>query len=487
MSAQEIEAEPPARGVPPGNREPVRDSEGNPIGRGLRAILLLSFGGLLALLLYAGANALHTLRELHEAEESARAGSLERRRVLATVVLSASTYSDHMEAILLSMTPEQDVDPAGDVAKCADQTRAALQSYPADRSAEEQALIQQMQEYLAEEDSVFRSAREWKPEERRSRGQAVVSADIIPKRQRFVAIAQKIELLNDQQTVAAKQTSFAEFGRLQDRLTRFLILALSSGLLLAMGSAIYIMRLERQSRLRYSELVQSRSELQQLSARLVDAQETERRAISRELHDEVGQALGLLLMDAGRLSNQLGSADKKGQELIGSIKTVAERTVQTVRNMALLLRPSMLDDLGLVPALKWQAREVSRRTSTDVTVAAESVCDDFPDEYKTCIYRVVQEALNNVSTHAHAGSVRIRMQQKQDRLTLSIEDDGRGFDSEHVKGLGLLGIQERVARLGGKCAVHSAPGRGTVLAVEFPFASPVLSEDMRETNSHSVG
>jgi signal transduction histidine kinase len=316
MTAQGMSAEPPPRGLPPDNREPVRDLEANPLGRGLRAILLLSFGGLLVLLLYAGANALQTLRELHEAEESARAGSLERRRVLATVVLSASTYSDHMEAILLSMTPEQDVDAAGDVAKCADQTRAALQSYPADRSAEEQALIQQMQEYLAEEDSVFRSAREWRPDERRSRGQAMVSADIIPKRQRFVAIAQKIELLNDQQTVAAKQTSFAEFGRLQDRLTRFLILALTSGLLLAIGSAIYIMRLERQSRLRYAELVQSRSELQQLSARLVDAQETERRAISRELHDEVGQALGLLLMDAGRLSNQLGSADKKGQELV---------------------------------------------------------------------------------------------------------------------------------------------------------------------------
>src|ERR1700719_2858050 len=125
MSAQEMSAEPP-EGVPPHNREPVRDLEGNPLGRGLRAILLLGFGGLLALLLYAGANALHTLRELHEAEESARAGSLERRRVLATVVLSPSTYSDHMEAILLSMTPEEDVDAAGDVAKCADQTRAAL-------------------------------------------------------------------------------------------------------------------------------------------------------------------------------------------------------------------------------------------------------------------------------------------------------------------------------------------------------------------------
>jgi signal transduction histidine kinase len=122
-----------------------------------------------------------------------------------------------------------------------------------------------------------------------------------------------------------------------------------------------------------------------------------------------------------------------------------------------------------------------------VSVAAELVSDDFPDEYKTCIYRVVQEALHNVSKHANARTVRIRVQQEQERLTLSIQDDGKGFDTGQVKGLGLLGIQERVARLGGTCTVHSAPGTGTILAVELPFGSRVVNEDLRETNSHPVG
>ena len=125
--------------------------------------------------------------------------------------------------------------------------------------------------------------------------------------------------------------------------------------------------------------------------------------------------------------------------------------------MALLLRPSMLDDLGLVPALKWQAREVSKRTSMDVSVAAEFASDEFPDEYKTCIYRVVQEALHNVSHHSHATTVRIRVQQEPDRLTLSIQDDGQGFDIRQIKGLGLLGIQERVTRLGGRAAFTRRP------------------------------
>jgi len=373
-----------------------------------------------------------------------------------------------MEELLLSVKPQEDADAAGEVARRADETRAALQTYPADRNSEEQALIEQLQKYLAEQDSVFRSASGWKPEERKSRAQEVVSEEIIPRRQGFVAIAQKIELLNDAQTTAAKQASFLEFGKLQDLLTKFLILALTSGLLLAMGSAIYILRLERQAQLRYAELMQSRGELQQLSARLVDVQETERRSISRELHDEVGQALGLLLMDAGRLSNQLGS-DEKGQELVHSIKMVAERTVQTVRNMALLLRPSMLDDLGLVPAVEWYAREMSRRGEIEVEVRAENVSEELPDPLKLCVYRMVQEALNNAQRHAHAKNAVVELKQTGDVICVNTRDDGSGFDPKRTRGMGLLGMEERVKRLGGTIEIDSRPGAGTTIRAELPL------------------
>jgi signal transduction histidine kinase len=154
--------------------------------------------------------------------------------------------------------------------------------------------------------------------------------------------------------------------------------------------------------------------------------------------------------------------------------------------MALLLRPSMLDDLGLIPALKWQARESAKRTSMDVSVATELETDELPDEYKTCIYRVVQEALHNCERHAHATAVRIRVEQKQNRLTLIIQDDGQGFDAGQIKGLGLLGIQERVTRLGGTASVHSKPGGGTVLAMELPFTEDHRSTHIRETDSHPV-
>jgi signal transduction histidine kinase len=220
----------------------------------------------------------------------------------------------------------------------------------------------------------------------------------------------------------------------------------------------------------------------------VQAQETERRALSRELHDEVGQSLSAVLVELRNLSTGLDlRSEDPATAQVDAIKNLVEGTIRVVRNMALLLRPSMLDDLGLVPALKWQAREISKRTSLEVSVAAE-LTDDLPDDFKTCIYRVVQEALHNCVSHARAKSVRIRVQQEPGHLSLSIQDDGQGFDARQVRGLGLLGIQERVAQLGGKCIVHSEPGTGAILTVELPMHSDAEPQNgkPRETDSHLV-
>jgi len=248
-----------------------------------------------------------------------------------------------------------------------------------------------------------------------------------------------------------------------------------------------ILKLEDQARLRYEEAADARGQLKDLSARLVKTQETERRALSRELHDEVGQSLSAVLVELRNLSTGLRvRSEEQSRVHVETIKGLVENTVRVVRNMALLLRPSMLDDLGLIPALKWQARESSKRTSMDVSVAAELESDDLPDEYKTCIYRVVQEALHNCARHSDATTVRIRVEQQPDHLRLVIEDDGQGFDVHQMKGLGLLGIQERVAQLGGKCSVHSKPGRGTTLSVELPFTVQNGSLVTRGINSHPV-
>src|SRR5262249_7351291 len=216
----------------------------------------------------------------------------------------------------------------------------------------------------------------------------------------------------------------------------------AAGFLLSSVGSFYILRLEQQGRARYRALAASRLELEKLSARLVDAQERERRSIARELHDEVGQTLEALLMGLGGLLRHLPPEQQGMREQIHQVKTLAEDSVKNVRDIALLLRPSMLDDLGLIPALEWQAREVSRRSEMEVDVHSEMVSEDLPDEVKICVYRLVQEALNNAAAHASAKSARVSVARTADKVRIEITDDGQGFDARRVRGLGLLGMEE---------------------------------------------
>ena len=229
---------------------------------------------------------------------------------------------------------------------------------------------------------------------------------IVPLQQEILDWSAKLRTWNDERLTHVDQTLVTEFSGANASLTRALAIGFGSGFLLVLAGTAYIVRLERQTQGRYAQLAQSRLELQQLSSRLVDAQETERRSISRELHDEVGQALGALLVDLGRLSAALSNDRPEVRAQLENMKSVAERTFQAVRNIALLLRPSMLDDLGLVAALEWQGREVSRRSEIEVEVQSENVSDNLPDEYRVCIYRLVQEALSNAVRHSGAGTPR---------------------------------------------------------------------------------
>jgi signal transduction histidine kinase len=224
--------------------------------------------------------------------------------------------------------------------------------------------------------------------------------------------------------------------------------------------------------------------LQVLSRRLVEAQEMERLNIARELHDEIGQSLSAIMMEAGNVQ-AAPQADNVSYRA-ASIGSIAEKTLNAVRDLALLLRPSMLDDFGLIPALNWQAREMTKRTGLNVRVNADEVSGDLPDEHKTCIYRLVQEALNNAARHAIARNLQVTVKSENGRVTFSVQDDGKGFDKRAVRGLGLLGMEERVSRLGGKFQIDSQPGRGTTISAALPLPETAETET-HAANSYSAG
>lgn len=287
----------------------------------------------------------------------------------------------------------------------------------------------------------------------------------------ILEIGTRVEDVDSRQLAATSGEIRARFEDIGHRLSQTLIAALIAALMMAGASLLYILRIERQNHNRYQEVLRGRGALAQLSARLVAAQETERRAISRELHDEVGQTLGAALVDAANLANRIPREDAVSHRYLDNIRSLCDSSVNAIRNIALLLRPSMLDDLGLVPALEWQAREVSRRTGIKVKVIAANVSEALPDDLRTCVYRVVQEALHNVSRHSKAASAVVDVRQTADSLLLSIEDDGGGFDPAVTRGMGLLGMEERVKQLSGRLEIASQPGKGTAVRVTLPLVN----------------
>ncbi len=281
----------------------------------------------------------------------------------------------------------------------------ALRDYSRSVQPEERTLVsdlaKEVKAYWNTVAPVFR----WTPEERRVQGYPFLQTEVLPRRMLVLGIADKIAAVNDQALSNGSRRSAELFVRFRRRVIAILGLTLGIGAVLAAASIIQILRLEKEGRLRYEEIQRTQGELKKLSARLVEAQEQERRAISRELHDEIGQSLNALLVDLGNLAAVTPPGNLEAHRLLDTARELADNNVKALRNMALLLRPSMLDDFGLVPALHWQAREVSRRTGLRIDVAADGVPDELPDELKTCVYRVVQEALHNCSRHAEARNV----------------------------------------------------------------------------------
>jgi len=453
-----------------------------------RIALAVGFGGLLSIMALAGIDALNVLHQFRRSDEQIRRRYLSQNHVLNDIRSDVYVSGTYVRDYLLEPDAERADAYRASLEEVRRHMEAALESYRSQVAPTQgqhySALRAELMDYWGILAPIFR----WDPEERRRSGYAFLRDQVFPRRQNMLELAGRIDALNETQLDSGNQQVVSLLLSFQTRLLLTLMAALALGLGLALFTMRKILKLEDQARLQYVEVAEARTQLKELSARLVQAQETERRFLSRELHDEVGQALSAVLIELRNLSAGFAvRSEEQSRRHIETIKGLVESTVRVVRNMALLLRPSMLDDLGLIPALKWQARESSKRTSMDVTVAAELDSDELPDEYKTCIYRVVQEALHNCARHSQATAVRIRVGQEIDRLLLTIQDDGRGFDVRETKGLGLLGIQERVTRLGGKCKVHSQPGRGTILAVELPFTEENRSVYAHETDSHSAG
>jgi signal transduction histidine kinase len=305
---------------------------------------------------------------------------------------------------------------------------------------------------------------------------AFVRREVIPKRETVIGIANDIRTLN-QDALQEQQRSLAQIHRVvRERIWWTSGVAVALGLLIAGFAGRHAAWLEARIQQQHHQEQRHKQDLQRLSAELVHAQEDERRRIARDLHDEIGQALLTVRLDlgvierSGQLSGGLGRA-------VAEARSTTDNAIHAVRDLSQLLHPPVLDDFGLALTLDAYVRRFSERSGVRTELVLDRMDERLSPELEICAYRVIQEALTNVAKHAEASSCCVYLQRLPHSLLVTVEDDGRGISSlvsegtksEH--GVGLIGVRERVAGMGGSVRLETRAGKGTRLTIELPVTA----------------
>lgn len=238
---------------------------------------------------------------------------------------------------------------------------------------------------------------------------------------------------------------------------------------LADSVSSYLTRREAEESLRSAH-----AQMQTLSRQLMQVQERERRQLAHDLHDEIGQAVTAIKMNLQTMQRVADTSNI--QDTLNDSLGILDKILQRVRDLSLDLRPSLLDDLGLVPAVRWYVERQAMRAGLVAEVKAENVPQDLEPDMAVACFRIVQESITNILRHAKATKIHVTLGQEEHSLDLCIKDDGIGISAREMPGtaavrstLGLLGMQERAQALGGRITIQSLPGQGTEIRVRIPL------------------
>ena len=325
------------------------------------------------------------------------------------------------------------------------------------------SLQTKLDEYWETFDPLF----DWTPTEKILRSAGFLRREVVPRREAVLAIAQEIEELNNTNLAAQRAEVAQRHAALANDLDRLRWQTVLLGLAVALVVVFRLRFLEQQSD-------EAERQMRELSQQLVNTQEEERKNLSRELHDHVAQVLTGLRMELGRLERMTAPFSAQVGPTVAGCKELVDDMFRTVHDLALGLRPSMLDDLGLQAALEWHVRDFMGRYAINVDLNIDGDFAELPDKHRTCVYRVVQEAMTNCVRHAHAESIQIKVTAHERQLNVWVIDDGVGLDPARRRdGLGLRGIEERVKDLEGTVIISREPMGGTTLAIRLPVPPQV--------------
>jgi signal transduction histidine kinase len=441
-------------------------------GLTIRAALLIGFGLTLGLWFFAG---YHLAQEV-EAVQRDRAAvarryvqAQERLAIIRTQVLAGSVS---VRDALLDASSSAVQDSTTKVTAAHRTLQDALEAYvPVLGSSEEQAQLSALRRaviaFHATMLEILSSDRDrWLTDARR-----LLQERVAPTREEVLRTSEEVQALNRGAFVRQESGATAIYTATQRRVWGQFGFAMAASLAIALLATLYATRLEGHLRRQHVQDAQNRRDLEHLSAQLIKAQEEERRTIARELHDEVGQALTAVKVEIA-VAKRAAHPNEAAVHALDSARGVTEGALQTVRDLSRLLRPALLDDLGLAAALDLSLRDFGTRHRIRTDLQHIGMDDRLSPETEIAIYRIVQEALTNVAKHAHASVCSVRLERRGDDVRVTIEDDGVGFqpgppsNDRGDSGLGLIGIRERVSQLRGTLDIDSVPGRGTRLTVQ---------------------
>ncbi|MEO5926416.1 MAG: sensor histidine kinase [Bryobacteraceae bacterium] len=303
----------------------------------------------------------------------------------------------------------------------------------------------------------------WHNQDRRVLGPQYLLRQLVPTREKFMVEERKIAALARAIRESHDQDMAGSIQAVERLTTQIVAGAALLGLALAAVAVWRFRQFEKERDAHLAHLQQVEDDLRALSQRLVTSQELERKKLSRDLHDEVGQILTALRVQLGQVEPSAGSAANLTQA-----SELADRSLRTVRELARILRPAMLDDLGLAPALNWLGRDFSKNRDLDVDVKIKGEFTELDEATRTCIFRIVQEALTNCIKHSGSSGARVVLYESPVDVVVTVQDDGRGFTKGPARGIGLLGMRERVEELEGEFTVTSSPGSGALIRAKLP-------------------
>jgi len=436
----------------------------------VRLALLLGFTAVFALWLVWAYQLVQNLEHIQRNVENLQRSYTRGDEALSLVRTNVLLGSIYLRDALIDSAPSQREYYRDELTRLRDQVEMRLATYVRDvPSAEREAwerLQQELRDYWSSRDVAFTDSTRTSIE-----SYLLLRQHVVPRRDGVLQIVDQRGVLQASARRQQEKETTALYESVRARLILIGSLTLVGAFVAAVLSSRRVSRLQHQVELQSLTEEHVRRDLERLSARLVDVQERERREISRELHDAIGQALTAVKMDIGLALR--GEVSGRSRAALDEAKDITETTLQSVRDLSQLLHPSTLDDFGLPETLRTYLKRFSDRTGIRADLLV-SLPDRLPPEVEASLYRIIQEAMNNVARHSGASACSVTISVRGSELRLVIDDNGCGLKGNRGHGLGLIAMRERAQAQGGSFVIESPAWGGTRLLVTMQTAERVL-------------